>query len=235
MPSRTKAMRRALTIAALVAALYLPQVVAAEPCNADNYGGLVCGDGNNALRVIADTISPSGKFAFAWRSSKGLPSGDNLPTGDVENVLIRLADGAVLAKLGGVYWATGEMRANRSEIIAAWSSDSRAVVEVSNDRWDTYSLAYYALDGGDKAATLDLRALFEPVLKEKLPAGKRESYSFRVQEDLPIKLDMRGRARFIAMLYVPKGETSQDYSVRIDIGLRGGQPAARIVSFQRLR
>ena len=229
-------MRKILILPAIAVALYLPQAVAvlAQACVADKYGGLVCGEGNNALRVIADTASPSGKFALAWRSAQGLPRGDKAPSGEIENVLIRLADGAPLAKLGGVFWATGEMRANRYDVIAAWSPDSGAVIEVSSDRWDTYSLGWYRLDGGDKAATLDMRALVEPALKAKLPPAKRVGYSFRVREDLPVKLDARGRASFTAMLYVPKAESSLDYSVLVDIAPRGGKPAARIVSMRRI-
>jgi hypothetical protein len=229
-------MRKAMIIKAMMAALYLPQggTAHSEACNTDKFGALVCGEGNNALRSFADTTSPSGKFAFAWRSTQGLPTGDKLPSGDIENVLIRLADGVVLAKLGGVHWATGEMRANRSDILAAWSPDSGAVIEVANDRWDTYSLGYYAL-GGDKATTSDLRAVIEPALKAKLPPARRENYSFRVREDLPVTLDDRGHARFTAMLYVPKAQTSLDYNVRVDVTLKGGQPVARIVSMQRVK
>ena len=142
--------------------------------------------------------------------------------------VVAQAEACKVDKYGG-----GAMRANRSDVIAAWSPDSRAVIEVSNDRWDTYSLAWYWLDGGDQAATSDLRTLIEPALKAKLPANKRESHSFRMREDLPVTLDARGRARFTAMLYVPKAETSLDYSVRVDVALKGGQPAARIVSMLR--
>ena len=110
----------------------------------------------------------------------------------------------------------------------------RGVIEVANDRW-AYALTWYWLDGGDKPATSDLRALIEPALKAKLPPNKRESYSFRVREDLPVTLDARGRARFTAMLYVPKADTSLDYGVRVDVTLKAGQPAARIVSMQRIR
>jgi hypothetical protein len=139
----------------------------------------------------------------------------------------------VLAKLGGEHWATGEMRANRSDITAVWSPDSRAVLEFANNRWDTYSLRYYAPEG-DKAATLDLRPLIEPALRANLPRAKRDAYSFRLNGE-PVTLDNRGQVRFTAMLYVPKAETSLDYRVRIDITLKGGQPAARIVSTQRVK
>jgi len=83
--------------------------VRADACVADQNGGLVCGAGKSAMRVFADTISSSKQYAFAWRSPDGLPSGDGTPSG-VENVLIRLSDGAVVAKLGGAYWATGQLR-----------------------------------------------------------------------------------------------------------------------------
>lgn len=46
----------------------------------------------------------------------------------------------MLGTLGSTYWASGEMRANRRDLIAAWSPDSRAVVEVENSRWETESL-----------------------------------------------------------------------------------------------
>jgi hypothetical protein len=71
-------------------------------------------------------------------------------------------------------------------------------------------------------------------MKAQLPAGKRESHSFRVHEDLPVTLDARGRAHFTAMLYVPKGETSLDYRVQVYIAARRGKPVARIVSMRRV-
>lgn len=229
-------MRNALAYPLILAAWFVLQTAAvhADGCRADQHGGLVCGEGERAMRVFAGTISPSKAYAFAWRSSAGLPSGRDLPSGEIENVLIRLADGAVLAKLGGEYWETGEMRANRYDLIAAWSPDSRAVIEVANSRWDTDSLALYLLDGA-AAAKLDLRALVEPAMKAKLPPRKRESNSFRVREDLPVELDARGRASFTAMLYVPKTDPSHNYRVRADVATTAGKPAARIVSMQRVK
>jgi hypothetical protein len=228
-------MRKALIMTVMISALYLPQggTAYSEVCNRDKVSAFVCGEGNKALRTFADTVSPSGKFAFAWRSTKGLPTGDEEPSGEVENVLVRLPDGAVLAKLGGEHWATGEIRANRSDITAVWSPDGRAVIEFANNRWDTYSLRYYAPEG-DKAATLDLRPLIEPALRANLPLARRDVYSFRLNGE-PVTLDNHGRVRFTAMLYVPKAETSLDYRVRLAITLKGGQPAARIVSMQRVK
>lgn len=227
-------MRSALTLPVVLLALYAAQAAAvqAQACVADQNGDLVCGTGTNASRVFADTTSPSKGYAFAWRTAQGLPSGRDAPSG-VENVLTRVSDGTVLATLGGTHWETGEMRANRSELMAAWSPDSRSVIEIANSRWDTDSFAYYRIDGAT-AAKLDLRALVVPVLTARLPPRNREGNSFRVHDDLPVTLDARGRLRFTAMLYVPKGETSNDYVVQVNVRDRAGKLTAQVVSVRRV-
>ena len=219
----------------MLLALYASQTAAVRggACIADQRGGLVCGEGKGALRVFANTISPSKNYAFAWRTAQGLPSGNQTPN-DVENVLIRVTDGAVLATLGGTYWETGEMRANRYDLLAAWAPDSQAVIEVANSRWDSDSFAYYRIDGAT-ATKLDLRALVEPVMTARLPPRNRQGNSFRVREDLPVTLDGRGRVRFTAMLYVPKGETSNDYKVQVNVRTTGGKPSGQVVSLRRVK
>jgi hypothetical protein len=119
--------------------------------------------------------------------------------------LIRVSDGIVLAKLGGKYLASGEMRANSYDLLAAWSPDSRAVIEVANSRWETDSFVHYLLEVAT-VAKVDLRALVEPVMKARLPKAKREINSSRVRADLPVTLDACGHALFTAMVYVLKGE-----------------------------
>jgi hypothetical protein len=229
-------MHRTRAFPLVLIALYVQQAAAvhAQACISDQPGGLVCGEGKAAMRVVADTISPSKEYAFAWRSDQGLPSGRDQPPSGVENLLIRIADGAVLAKLGGEYWATGEMRANRTDLLAAWSPDSRSVIEVANSRWDSDSFAYYRINGAT-ATKLDLRALVVPVMTARLPPRDRQGNSFRVREDLPVTLDARGHLRFTAMLYVPKGETSNDYKVQVNIRTQGGKPSALVVSTRRVK
>jgi hypothetical protein len=206
----------------------------AQACVTDQHGDLVCGEGKAAMRVFADTISPSKNYAFAWRSGQGLSSGRDPPPSDVENLLIRISDGAVLARLGGEYWETGEIRANRYDLLAAWSPDSRSVIEIANSRWNSDSFAYYRIEGAT-ATKLDLRALVEPVMTARLPPRNRQGNSFRVREDLPVTLDERGRVRFTAMLYVPKGSTSNAYRVQVNVRTTGGKPSAQVVSMRRAK
>src|SRR5579864_5833012 len=91
---------------------------------------LICGKGNGAARVIVKTISPSKRLAFAWRLAKRPPGAvpdDNAD--DLENFVIRIADGAVLAKSHGAYWDLGTKIA-KAYLMTAWSPDSRLLVKV---------------------------------------------------------------------------------------------------------
>jgi hypothetical protein len=221
---------RPIILACLLALL---PVAAEAGCITDQYGGRVCGEGKDAARVIDDTTSPSEKYAVAWRCSTGLPTGKEFPGGDVDNVLIRLDDGKVLGTLGSSYWRTGELRPNRDELFAVWSPDSRAVVEGANSRWDTDVFGYHAIDA-DKVTKVDLLALVAPAIKAKIPASEREKYSFRVRQDLGIKVDARGHIRFKAMLFVPKND-SLDYSIDVAVNTKSGVPAARIASIRKIR
>jgi hypothetical protein len=74
-------MRQALAVPLLLIALYAQPVPAAhaQACVADEHGDLVCGEGKAAMRVVADTTSPSKKYAFAWRGSRACPSAIRRP------------------------------------------------------------------------------------------------------------------------------------------------------------
>jgi hypothetical protein len=50
------------------------------PCVPDEHQGLVCGSGDGAARVIEETLSPSKRFALAWRTPDGTP--DDQPDSD---------------------------------------------------------------------------------------------------------------------------------------------------------
>ncbi|GLH75127.1 hypothetical protein SSBR45G_00350 [Bradyrhizobium sp. SSBR45G] len=212
-----------------------PYRIAWAGCAPDQHQSFLCGDGKDAIRVFPQTISPSAKFGFGWRTSAGLPAGQVEPAADVENVLVRLTDGAVVGRLGGSYWDSGEMRANRYDLIAAWSPDSRAVVEVANSRWDTESFRFYAIGDAD-SVTLDLHELVERAVRAQSPQRAAKGRVFRVREDLPVKLDADGRLTFAAILFIPKSEQpALGFRLELMIKIIKSSAAARIISVQRAK
>jgi hypothetical protein len=226
-------MRSASIILALLAVCLSSTCEAA--CIADQHGGLVCGEGKDAARIIDDTTSPDKKLAIAWRCSAGMPADGKEPAGDTEDVIVRLEDGAVLGKLGGQYWDTGTVHPNRDEFYASWSPDSRAVVEVANARWDTTAFAYYAIDGS-KSTKVDLLPLVSSALKAKIPASQRQMRVFRVLAEEELKVDNSGRVGFKAMLFEPKqDETERDFAVSVAITSGKGQPTARVEQIRSVK
>lgn len=226
-------MRSASIILAILAVCLSSTVEAA--CIPDQHGGLVCGEGKDAARIIDDTSSPSKKLAIGWRCAAGMPADGKEPAGDVEDVIIRLDDGEVLGKLGGQYWETGTVRPNRDEFYASWSPDSRAVIEVANARWDTTAFAYYAIDGG-KTTKVDLLSPVSTAAKAKIPASQRQMRVFRVLAEEGMKVDDRGRLSVNVMLFEPKQEeTERHFAVSVAISAKNGQPTARVEQIRSIK
>lgn len=234
-------MRRGLACivaVAIVLAGAVP-VVAAEtaplgPCQPDAHDGLTCGAGDGAARVIADTISPSKQLALAWRSTSGPPT-EQPDDDDIELLLVRLSDGAVLSKQKGAFWDTGEMHANRRGETAAWSPDSRLLVETYHSRFSTDSMTVFAIAPADKASgSLDLLKIVEPAVRAELKRRVKnvEPYELFVQR---IAIDRAGRIRALVDLWVPKDGPSATFAVTAAITRKDDALAARVTSVRRSR
>ncbi len=185
------------------------------PCRKVTDGGVLCGDGNNSALVINGTVSPSKRLAFAWRQPDDLPKFD---PGDVEMLLVRLADGAILAQLKGEYWETASGgHANRMDEWAAWSADNRLVVEIFNDRWDA-TITLYPISGDDEVGKpVDLRGLIEKAAIGRFPnwgKGKLADHALRAAKGARFKKD--GTLVLPVFLYVPKQD---DPELRLDVSL----------------
>ncbi len=227
-------MLRVRAVAILAFAVIAPAVAAEPGCVPDQHESFICGEGKGAIRIFPETIAPSGKLAFGWRTSEGLPAGQAEPPGDVEDVLVRLPDGVVLGRLGGAYWATGEMRANRYDLIAAWSPDSRRVVELANSRWETDSFRYYFVEG-DHVTSVDLHQEAERSVRALRPRADGGSRVFRVREDQPVTLDNAGVLRFAALLFVPKSDEGS-LGFRVTLAISGtGALNVRVMSARRTK
>jgi hypothetical protein len=226
---------------ALLAAVSAAQAESG-PCKPDKSDGLTCGEGIGASRVIEGTISPSKRFALAWRSKSSAPA--DLLTDrthyDLEDLLIRLADGALLSISPGEYWNTGSAHVNRYEVNAAWSPDSRFMVETLDFRWDTPEVRLYAIGAGDKALVLDLKAVMEPAVRKHLRQAVKDegAYDFSIfgsanSEHPHLTIDNRGQIKAMVLMVIPKQDSYVTFDVAFQVSVRNGALTAREISIRR--
>jgi hypothetical protein len=230
----------------LMFALMLPTAEAQiGPCQPDGRNGLVCGTGIGGARAIDGSISPSKRFALAWSSKKTGPLDqdvDNWPY-DLEDMVIRISDGAVLARVPGIYFDTGGVHANRAAETGSWSPDSHYLVETVEDRWSTPRFELYAIEADDKLiGPVDLKKIMEPVLRARLRAGgvNDKGYDLQLYEDphtgAPVvTIGRDGTIRTQAMLHVAKSDKQTTYDVALRIMQKGDALSAKLVSVKLSR
>jgi hypothetical protein len=231
------------TICAFLSALpfltvALPASAETGPCLPDQAGGLTCGEGPGAARVVDGTLSPSKRLAFAWRVP-GRPLAE-APEADVESLLIRLSDGAVLSSAPGLYWRTVGAMANHIDEGAVWSPNSRLAIEVTDAKWSTEHLRLYAIRGDDKMLVLDLKAIIEPAVRKSLRqlVKNEPAYTFSVMwggDDPGLAADNRGLVKALVLMQIPKEERDVTFDVTLLVVQKNGALAARDVSVRRSR
>jgi hypothetical protein len=200
---------------------------------------MTCGQGAGAARVVDGTTSPSKRLAFAWRAPGRSPTEPPDETGDslftVESVLIRLSDGAVLSSAKGMYWRTGDARANHIDEDVAWSPNSRLAIEEQDSKWSTDILRLYAIQADDKVLVLDLQKIIEPAVRKRLrQLGKNDGiYTFSV-EDGPT-VDDSGLVRVPVLMQIPKQEGYLNLDVTLQVSQKNGALSAGDVSVRRSR
>jgi hypothetical protein len=225
---------RTLPAAALLACVsFATAITAAQagmgPCKTDARNTLLCGGGIDAARVINGTTSPDEKFAFAWRS----PGGDPNNEPDKENLdllLVRLSDGAILGKSTTGYWNTGEMRVNRWDEDVAWSPDSRLAAHAFQTRYKTERFELFA-PGDAAAASLDLQKIVEPAVRKKLSknAGSRV---FTVWGSQTLEISNAGKIHVVVQMWRPKDGPEDYFDVTLNVtrganGLKAGALSIR--------
>jgi hypothetical protein len=224
---------RALLAAALLACTSLAATHAAlagmGPCKPDAQNGLTCGAGVGAARIIDNTTSPDGKVAFAWRDPDGDPTVE--PDKDeLDLLLVRLSDGAVLAKSKTEVWSTGQSRRSRRDEDVAWSPDSSLALHAFQTRFKTERLELFGLDK-EAATSVDLLKTVEPAVRAKL-AKNAGSRVFSIRGDLTIDVSNAAKVHFIVQMWRPKDGPEDYYDVTLNVthgksGLKAGAPAVR--------
>jgi hypothetical protein len=205
------------------------------PCRPDQHSGLICGAGAGAARVVDGTVSPSRRFALAWRSP-GLPT-EEPDESAIESLLVRLADGTVLSQTAGDYWSIGTMHANRLQQSAAWSPNSRFLVEIVDFRWWTHQLRLYAIGTDDSVRVVDLKAIIEPAVRKHL-RRKQASYDFSIFGNADglaphVTIDNRGLIKARVLMVTPHDEPYEMLDVTFQVTDKDGALAAREVAIRR--
>lgn len=238
-PRHRQALERELTAmraTALAIAAWLattaPAAAELGACKADAQETPLCGSGKGAARVVANTISPDKKFALAWRHPDMDPADVTRDDdGDLEILLIRLADGVVLAKADTEYFRNPGVMANRRNESAIWSPDSSLVVRQYDIRFgtDVYMLYRIGADG-TLNGQLDLDKMIEDAVYAQLKAvgRKPDDYSMFYNEN-DSTLGNDGTLRFGVIAFVVKKDPEVDYQVEVKVTPGTTPMTARIV------
>jgi hypothetical protein len=223
----------ALAIAGLFAGAALPAMAELGPCKRDARETPLCGSGKGAARVVRDTVSPDKKFALAWRDPDKDPGDVIEDDADLELLLIRLADGAVLAKTDTDYFRNPGVAANRREEFAIWSPDSRMVIRKLDVRYGTGEFTLYRIGpDGALAGNIDRTKIVEPAARARLSQIGRDptDYMLSIGEST---LGNDGTLRFPVIMFVVKKQTEVDYKVEMKVTPGKAPLHARIVSFRK--
>ncbi len=167
----------------LSASAFAPSNATAEmgPCSPGGQDNLICGSGDGAAHIIAKTLSPSGQLALAWRLTDRPPSSKPHDDHDsyLENLLVRIKDGVILAKSRGTYWNTAE-RTAKAFACAAWSPNGRLMVwEVVPNEGPIFA-ELFALDDHDAVTgPFDLVKALDPAVRAQMKVKDMNPYVMR--------------------------------------------------------
>jgi hypothetical protein len=165
-------------------------------CVPDGQGYLLCGNGAGAAQAIAKTISPSRRLAFAWRLTNAPPTTSpekNDP--NLENLIVRIEDGAVLAKSHGSYWDLGQKIA-KQYMFAVWSPDSRLLIKVAQGAEFTSAELFSFAEDDTATGPFELLGVIEPVVRAKMPSVKdADDYGFVFSSKPAMTIDNNGLIR----------------------------------------
>ena len=220
----------ALVIAALLAGS-VPAAAELGACKADAQETPLCGSGKGAARVVRNTMSPDKKFATAWRHPDKDPAAVTEDDSDLELLLIRLADGAVLAKADTEYFRNPGVTANRRSEFAIWSPDSRMVIRMYDLRYGTDVFTLYRI-GADGTLTgeLALDKMIEDAIFARLKKIGRNPEDYGVLiSDNGNTLRNDGTLRFKVTAFIVKKEPEVDYDVEMKVTPTATPLTARIV------
>jgi hypothetical protein len=179
-------------LTALALALIGPAAAAAEgACTAETYT-TVCRDGGRELRIIRDTISPSGEYGVAWEVpkdgsaeawSRGGETDGSMLAGDydgykrtgaaVKNFLVRLSDGKPIRQVGTNHIGDHPFY-NHVELEVTWSPDGRYVAILHQEKWLTLVAEVYLVAHESASKPVSLVSICKNVTRAEVARRHRK-------------------------------------------------------------
>jgi hypothetical protein len=194
------------------------------PCKDDGHSGLICGTGAGAARVIEGSTSPSKRLALAWRSPSSPPT--DVPQNKVKDLVIRIDDGAILAEQDGQFWELPSGgRVNRLQEWASWSPNSRLMIRMLDERFDTSMIDLFVFDANDTlTGPFSLLKVMEPAVRARLKQRVTNDvpYSFMELGGRPFTIDNRGVVHAQIMMWAAKNGPEYDYDVLVQVTRMNG-------------
>jgi hypothetical protein len=203
------------------------------PCIPANFD-LICGSGDGAARAIIKTISPSQRLAFAWRLADRPPNQPNDHDPKLENLIVRIEDGATLAKSQGSYWDLGTKIA-KEYLMTAWSPDSHLLVKVAQSA-EFASVELFAFAEDDAAiGPFDLAKAVKSAITATEHVDDAGNFSLVFAAHPGMTVDDNGLFRAVVntrMEDVTKDDVTEGtrYDVTVQVIRSGASLAAHVVS-----
>jgi hypothetical protein len=216
----------------------VPLIARAEmgPCIPDDHGGLTCGSGVGAARVIPKTRSPSGRLALAWRLKSSAP-GYQLQEGnpDLESLIVRVDDGAILAKSQSTYWDMGDRYAKAQYLTAAWSPDSRLLIRMAGKSDAPHSAELFAFAQDDNVTgPFDLvKALNPAVRAEMKDVNDADKYVFTISTQPSMTIDNQGLVHASVFMVARESGKERIYELTAQVMRVANSFDAKVLSISR--
>jgi hypothetical protein len=231
--------QKSATIALTFAALAISALIArAEmgPCIPDDRGSLTCGKGVGAARVIPKTTSPSNKLALAWRltsSAPGYQLHEDNP--DLESLIVRIADGAILAKSPGTYWDMGDRYAKAQYLTAAWSPDSRLLIRMAGKDDAPHSAELFAFAQDDSiTGPFDLVKVLDPAVRAEMKdVNNVDEYVFAISTQPSMAIDDQGSVHASVYMVERKSGKERIYDLTAQVMRVANSFDAKVLSISR--
>jgi hypothetical protein len=206
------------------------------PCRKDGHDSSYCGEGDGAARIIPNTTSPSHRLALAWRLNDKPPvrrpdEGDPA----LESLIVRVDDGAILAKSKGTYWNTGDRYAPRQYLSAAWSQDSRLLIRTAGVGSGTDSAEVFAFAADDRVTgPFDLVKVLDPAVRAQMKGVKGlDEYLLRFCYKPEPTIDDQGLIHASVFMTRKDVEDGPVYELTAQVMFDGSSLDAKVLSISR--